>query len=103
MHAREIVDQVESQGILALDGQDLPGLLAAAETIRADDTCVAGLIRVLSLAGYILVVEATPEGDLLVRRLRSREAADRLVELRLAAYQHLWGGLSCRVPPRGHA
>ena len=103
MEAHEILEQVESQGIVALDGRDLPGLLAAAETIRADDTCVAGPIRVLSLAGYFLVVEATAEGDLVVRRLRSRAAAERLAELRLSAYQHLWSGLSCRVPPRGHA
>lgn len=103
MEARDIVEQVEHQGIVALDGRDLPGLLAASETIRADDTCVAGLIRVLSLAGHYLVVEATPEGDILVRRLRSREAAERLAEHRLAAYQHLWSGLTCQVSSRGHA
>ncbi len=49
------------------------------------------------LDGYSLVQEETPDGQILLRRLGSREAAEEFVEDRLATYERMWDGCGCKV------
>jgi len=97
MEIRDLAEQIEQQAIIALGGEDLPELLEAAEVIRADDTCVAGWIRVLHIGDHFVVQEQTPEGKILVRRLNSRETAERFVEDRLSDYERMWDGCGCKI------
>lgn len=97
MEVRELVVEIEQQAIIAFDGEALPELLEAAEVIRADDTCVAGWIRILRIGGHFAVQEQTPDGEILVRRLISREAAERFVEDRLNDYERMWDGCGCKI------
>ncbi len=97
MEAREVIDQIERQTIIALDAEDLPMLIEASDTIRADDTCVAGWIRILSFEGYILVQEQTPESEVLLRRLSSRDSAEEFIEHRGASYERIWDGCGCTI------
>ncbi len=95
--AREVVEQITRQAVVPLDERDLPALLEASETLRDDDTCLAGRIRVLSLQGHVMVQEQTQQGQILVRRLGSREAAEGFVDDRLATYERMWDGCGCKV------
>ena len=97
MEPQELRDQIEKQAIIALDGEILPELLAEVVIIRADDTCVGGWIRILVIGEHFVVQEKIPDGDVLIRRLYSREAAERFVERRLSAYQPLWDGCACKM------
>lgn len=97
MEVRELVVEIEQQAIIALDGEALPELLEATEVIRADDTCVAGWIRILRINDHFAVQEQTPDGEILVRRLISREAAERFVEDRLNDYECMWDGCGCKI------
>ncbi len=97
MEVRELVAQFEERAIIALDGEALPVLLEAADVIRADDTCVAGWIRILRINDHFAVQEQTPDGEILVRRLISREAAERFVEDRLNDYERMWDGCGCKI------
>jgi len=97
MEVRELVAKIKQQAIIALDGEALPVLLEAAEVIRADDTCVAGWIRILRINDHFAVQEQTPDGEVLVRRLISREAAERFVEDRLTDYERMWDGCGCKI------
>lgn len=97
MEFRDLIDQIEKQAILSLGPGDLPKLLEAADTIRADDTCLAGWIRILSIGGHVAVQEQTPDGEILLRRLASREAAERFVDRRLADYERMWDGCGCKI------
>ena len=97
MEVRELVAEIGKQAIIALDGEALPELLEAADVIRADDTCVAGWIRILRIEGHFAVQEQTPDGEILVRRLISREAAERFVEDRLNDYERMWDGCGCKI------
>ena len=97
MKPQELREQIERQAIIALDGEMLPELLAEVEIIRADDTCVGGWIRILAIGEHFVVQEKVPDGDVLIRRLYSREAAERFVEHRLNAYQPLWDGCACKM------
>jgi len=97
MEVRELVAQFEEWAVIALDGEALAELLEAAEVIRADDTCVAGWIRVLLINDHFAVQEQTPDGEILVRRLISREAVERFVEDRLNDYERMWDGCGCKI------
>jgi hypothetical protein len=97
MESRDLIEQTEKRQIVSLDPEDLPKFLAVADTIRADDTCLAGWIRILSVDGRIVVQEQTPEGEVLLRRYDSREAAERFVERRLADYERMWDGCGCKI------
>jgi len=65
--------------------------------LQDQDTLVAGHLRVLDLSGLVLVQEETPDGQLLVRRAESVEAAQALVDERLATYERMWDGCGCKV------
>jgi hypothetical protein len=97
MQAREVIEQLERQAVITLDGDDLSALLDNLTTIRADDTCVAGFIRILQFEGHYVVQEQTPEEEVLVRRLESRQVAERFVEHRLRTYERMWDGCGCKI------
>lgn len=97
MEAREAIKKIERQAIIALDAEDLPMLNDAFDTIRADGTCVAGRIRILSLDGHILVQEPTPGAEVLVRRLSSRDSAEEFIEHRLASVVRMRDGCDCTI------
>ncbi len=97
MESTEVIRQIKKLAILALDRKDLEKLLDDSDTIRADDTCVAGWIRILTLGGHVLVQEEAPEGDVLIRRFDSHETAERFVEQRLATYERMWDGCGCKI------
>jgi hypothetical protein len=97
MTGRDIAEEIKSRAIVALDGEELTELLEASETLRADDTCLVGWIRILSLGGNLMVQEETPDGEILLRRAATREVAERFVERRLGEYERLWEGCGCKI------
>ena len=92
-----MIAQIEDAAIVALDAEALPGLLEMADVIREDDTCVAGWIRILLINEIFAVQEQTSDGEILVRKLVSREAAEHFVEDRLNVYERMWDGCGCKV------
>ena len=97
MTAVAIVEQLQEQALISIDGRHLPVLLEESDVLRADDTCLAGWIRILSTGPLVVVQEETPDGEILLRRFASREAAERFVEYRLSAYERMWDGCGCKI------
>ncbi len=95
--AASMVEELRARALVVFDDVDLPVLLEASEIQRDVDTCLAGRIRILAVDGLTLVQEQTPEGDVLVRRVDTREAAEAFVEDRLATYERMWDGCGCKV------
>jgi hypothetical protein len=98
---RELIEGLEEREVLSLGPGELPRLLEVAETIRAEDTRLAGWIRILSLDGRVLVQEETPDGEVLLRRLDSPTSAGQFVQRRLADYERMWDGCGCRIDYHG--
>ena len=84
---------------LALGPAELAELLAAAETLREEDTSVQGTIRLLRLGDLILAQEQDARGVAVVRRLADLAAGERFLAERLATYDRMWDGCGCRVDP----
>ncbi len=97
MEIRELVSQIEERAIVALDEDVLDKLLEAAEVIRADHTGIAGRIRILRIGDCFAIQEQTPDGEILVRRMNSREAAERFLDDRLRDYDRMWNGCGCKI------
>ena len=76
---------------------ELTAMLEVFETARAVDTGLAGWIRILSVEGERIVQEETQEGQILLRRFGSPEAADAFVDRRLADYDRMWDGCGCKI------
>lgn len=92
-----MIAQFEDAAIVALDAEELPQLLELADVIREDDTCISGWIRILRINGSYAVQEQTPGGEILVRMLVSRKAAEHFIEDRLTVYERMWDGCGCKV------
>jgi len=101
MDTRELIEGIQEQRVVSLDPSRLSGLLEAVETLRAEDTRLSGWIRILRLGGHIAIQEETPEGEVLLRGAATREAAEQLVDKRLADYERMWDGCGCRIDYRG--
>jgi hypothetical protein len=93
----DLIVGLHHSGLIAIDRDTLRELIDAAELLREDDTHLAGWIRVLALGGSILVQEETPKGEVLVRRMPSRDSAERFVDLRMQSYERMWNGCGCKV------
>jgi hypothetical protein len=100
METATIIRKTEHGDIVEIDPEELGVLLDGAETLRADDTSLAGWIRILSLDGQILAQEETPDRVILIRRLDSVQAADDFVDRRLADYERMWNGCGCKIDYR---
>jgi hypothetical protein len=97
LDAGDIVREVSKNAVVKIDCDELAVVLENAEVIRAEDTALAGWIRILSLDGQIVVQEETPEHDVLVRKLVSIDAAHEFVDRRLADYERMWDGCGCKI------
>lgn len=97
MSTEKLVADLHYRSLIEIDRDTLRSLLDAAQVLREVDTCLAGWIRVLELGGATLVQEETPKGEVLVRRMASRESAERFVDLRMQSYERMWDGCGCKV------
>jgi len=93
----QLMADLRTRSLATIDRDTLSSLLDAAEVLRETDTCLAGWIRVIEIGGSVLVQEETPKGEVLVRRMASRESAERFVDLRMQSYERMWGGCGCRI------
>ncbi len=79
-----------------IDRDRLARLLAAAEllreVLREERPGLAGPLRVLRLAGAVLVQEETPAGEILIRSRPDLDQANAFVERRLRQYDKMWDG-----------
>jgi hypothetical protein len=93
----DLIKDLRHTPFKAIDRDELRELMDAAAVLREDDTHIAGWIRILALGDSILAQEETPSGEVLVRRMPSRESAGRFVDLRMQSYERMWDGCGCKV------
>jgi len=89
--------KIKNQTVVQICREDLGSLLEAAAVLRSEDTGLSGLCRILSWEGVLLFQEETPRGEVLIREMNSRKAADQLMADRLATYDRMWDGCGCKI------
>jgi len=97
MRAEDLIADLHHRAVTAINRDTLQELINAADVLREDDTHLAGWIRILGVGGSILAQEETPKGEVLVRRMPSRQSAESFVNLRMQSYERMWDGCGCKV------
>jgi hypothetical protein len=88
----ELRERLTSAPVVELTEVELDRLRASGDTVRDDNTSVAGRIQILSLDGMFVVQEKTPERRIVVCVMPSIERAQSFVDERLATYDKMWDG-----------
>ena len=93
----ELRERLTSAPVVEVTRLELDRMRASGDTVRDEDTTVAGRIRVVWFDGMIVVQEETPQGRLMVRLMPSLERAHAFVDNRLTTYEKMWDGCGCKV------
>lgn len=93
----DLFKKLDTRDIVRLSKNDLDAVLMSCETLREQDTCMSGTIRILGIENRILVQEQTPQGDYLIREMASVEDANAFVDDRLETYDRMWDGCGCKI------
>ena len=97
MNTESLLAELAGSSRVTLDQAALQELMAFAELVREEDTCISGMARILRLGETLLVQEQTPRGEVLVRTRPDLEAAEEFVRRRLEIYERMWDGCGCKV------
>ena len=98
MKGRDVLKEIERRRVVVFPADGLAELLESAETVREENTFIAGAIRILLISDEIVVQEQTPDTkDVVVRGCSSRDEAERFVDERLSAYERMWDGCGCKI------
>jgi hypothetical protein len=89
--------QLERSKYSLLSARELEGLLLEAELLQEIDTLLNRQIRLFRHRGQLFLQEYSFDGDIIVRPMESREAADALIESRLDIYERMWDGCGCKI------
>jgi hypothetical protein len=92
-----IINRLEVDNPLVISAEDLEKVLKEATLLDEIDTRLNKTIRLLQHHDGLLLQEFSFEGDIILRRMESREAADALVQARLDTYERMWDGCGCKI------
>jgi hypothetical protein len=92
-----ITDTFEGNTYLVISAEDLEEILAESDLLDEIDTRLNKTIRLLQYQNRLLLQEYSFDGDIIVRPMESREAADALVQSRLETYERMWDGCGCKI------
>ena len=92
-----ITNAFEDRRFLIISSEDLERILGEAELLEEIDTSLNKTIRLLQYHGRRIFPEYSFDGDIVVRPMESREAADALVQSRLDTYERMWDGCGCKI------
>ncbi|MGA9751774.1 MAG: hypothetical protein WBS54_08290 [Acidobacteriota bacterium] len=97
MTDESLLDELGRSPVVQISAEDLARLLKAGELLREEQTGMGGPLRLLVWSGRLLFQEETPERAILLRSLPSKEAAEHLLQSRLATYERMWDGCGCHI------
>ncbi|MGC8722591.1 MAG: hypothetical protein ACP5VF_01785 [Acidobacteriota bacterium] len=97
MTDESLLAQLDRSPVVRIGEQELAHLLSEGEIVMEENTGMAGPIRLLVWNRRFLFQEETPERQLLLRQMPSKEAAEQLVRSRLATYERMWDGCGCHI------
>jgi hypothetical protein len=92
-----VINYLQTQKIYIEKTDKLPELLSQVETVEEHDTFFSGKIRILKTGDNYLIQEQTPQEELAIRLMNSKDEAKQFVLHRLETYENMWNGCGCRV------
>jgi hypothetical protein len=97
MTAKEILNRVLNTNYLIIEDNQLQSALDNSEIIRVEDTHLSDFIRILKHEDKIIVQEITFKKEIIIRKAKSIEDAQKFVQDRLDFYERKWDGCGCNI------
>lgn len=94
---REILGALDSGTYVTVPPRELDELLAESELVSEVDTHINNTIRLLRMGGRLVLQETSFEGEIFLRPMHSKEAADEFIRKRLDTYDRMWDGCGCKI------
>jgi hypothetical protein len=95
--AQRILDEIRHGKYTLLTPQELDELLTASELLTEVDTHMNKTIRLLKYRDELFLQEYSFDGEIFVRYMKTREAAEALIQKRLDTYERMWDGCGCKI------
>ena len=61
------------------------------------DTFISDKIRLLKIDNELIIQEKTTKDELLIRSVKSKDEAEKLISERIEIYEKMWDGCGCKV------
>jgi hypothetical protein len=97
MEVIEIFNKALNSIYLIIKENELKLVLDNAEIIRVEDTYLSDFIRVLKHDDKLFIQETTSKKEIIIRKAKSIEDADKFVQDRLDFYERKWDGCGCKI------
>ena len=99
MTAKLLLNKLKRKKIVILPEETLDDILKinGLKIIRENDTHISDHIRILEINSVIILQERTTKHELSLRKLKSIEEANKVVNDRLETYEKMWDGCGCKV------
>jgi hypothetical protein len=94
---QNILDEVGHREYALLTPKELDELLTASELLAEVDTHMNKTIRLLAYRDTLLLQEYSFEGEIFVRHMKTRKAAEAFIQKRLDTYERMWDGCGCKI------
>ena len=97
MNLEKIILTAKKKKYLIIDENDLNKLLLNSELILEENTYISDKIRLLKIKDDLILQEKTTNGEYLIRYIKTKAEAEKLIKERLEIYERMWDGCGCKV------
>lgn len=97
MSINKIVPELKKKKYLSISKEELSELLSNSKILIEKDTFISDKIRLLEFNDELILQEKTTNDELLIRSVKSKAEAEKLISERLEIYNRMWDGCGCKV------
>jgi hypothetical protein len=97
MNINKIISSVKQKKYSSISKVELDELLSQSSILIEKDTYLSDKIRLLKIDDELIIQEKTTKDELLIRLVKSKEEAEKLISERLEIYEKMWDGCGCKV------
>jgi len=97
MTINKIIDSAKNKKYLIINENDLNELLTNSELLIEENTYISDKIRLLKINDDLILQEKTTKDEYLIRHIKTKAEAEKLIKERLEIYEKMWDGCGCKV------
>jgi hypothetical protein len=97
MNLPKIIASAKKKKYLIISELDLKELLSLSKLIIEENTYISDKIRLLKFKDELILQEKSTKDEYLVRVMKTKKEAEKLIKDRLDIYNRMWDGCGCRI------
>lgn len=97
MNIEKIISTLKKKKYSDISKENLNELLSKSKILIEKDTFISDKIRLLKIDNELIIQEKTTKDELLIRSVKSKDEAEKLISERIEIYEKMWDGCGCKV------